>query len=91
MAGDTAWAGSLAQDLAKRYPLDSQMEALWLPPIRVQVARNKKNSPSALAALQPVSPIEFGQINFIASARTANIFSLQAGLIFTQRKSFRGM
>ena len=67
MAGDTARAESLAQDLAKRFPLDSQIQALWLPPIRGQVALNKKNPASALAALQPVSPIELGQIIFVAN------------------------
>ena len=67
LAGDTARAESLAQDLAKRYPLDSQIQALWLPPIRGQVALNKKNPAAALAALQPVSPIELGQISFVAN------------------------
>ena len=67
LAGDTMRAESLAQDLAKRYPLDSQIQALWLPPIRAQAALNKKNSASAVATLQPVSPIEFGQISFIAN------------------------
>ena len=34
MAGDTARAESLAQDLNKRFPLDTQMQSLWLPAIR---------------------------------------------------------
>jgi len=38
-----------------------------LPPIRSQVALNKKNPASALATLQSVSPIEFGQITFVAN------------------------
>jgi tetratricopeptide (TPR) repeat protein len=67
LASDTARAESIAQDLAKRYPLDSQIQALWLAPIRGQLALNKKNPPSALATLQPVSPIEFGQITFVAN------------------------
>jgi len=33
MAGDTAQAESLAQDLGKRFPVDTQMQALWLPAI----------------------------------------------------------
>src|ERR1019366_6799414 len=33
MAGDTARAESLAQDLGKRFPLDTQMQSLWLPAI----------------------------------------------------------
>jgi eukaryotic-like serine/threonine-protein kinase len=33
MAGDTARAESLAQDLGKRFPLDTQMHSLWLPAV----------------------------------------------------------
>jgi eukaryotic-like serine/threonine-protein kinase len=68
MAGDTARAESLAQDLGKRFPLDTQMQLLWLPAIQAQVALNgaKKNSASALTALQ-ASPIELGQIQFVTN------------------------
>ena len=65
MAGDTARADSLAQDLGKRFPLDTQMQSLWLPAIRAQSALDRKNPPAALAAVQAVSPIELGQINFL--------------------------
>jgi tetratricopeptide (TPR) repeat protein len=67
MAGDTARAESLAQDLNKRHPLDTQMQSLWLPAIQAQLALNRKNPASALTALQAASPIEFGQINFMAN------------------------
>jgi hypothetical protein len=40
MAGDTARAESLAQDLRKRFPLDTQMQSLWLPAIQAQLALN---------------------------------------------------
>ena len=59
LAGDAARAESLAQDLAKRYPLDTQMQALGLPAIQAQLALNKKNPASALTALQAASPVEF--------------------------------
>jgi eukaryotic-like serine/threonine-protein kinase len=36
MAGDTARAESLARDLGKRFPLDTQMQSLWLPAIQAQ-------------------------------------------------------
>jgi eukaryotic-like serine/threonine-protein kinase len=65
MAGDTARAESLAQDLAKRFPLDTQMQSLWLPAIQAQLGLDRKNPASALNALQAVSPIEFGQILFV--------------------------
>jgi serine/threonine protein kinase/tetratricopeptide (TPR) repeat protein len=65
MAGDTARAESLAQDLGKRFPLDTQMQSLWLPAIQAQLALDKKNPASALTALQAASPIELGQILFV--------------------------
>jgi eukaryotic-like serine/threonine-protein kinase len=67
MAGDTARAESLAQDLGKRYPLDTQMQSLWLPAIQAQLALDKKNPASALNALRAASPIELGQIQFVAN------------------------
>jgi serine/threonine protein kinase len=66
MAGDSAQAESLAKDLDKRYPLSTQMQSLWLPPIRAQVALNKKDPAGALKALEATtSPQEFGQIAFV--------------------------
>jgi tetratricopeptide (TPR) repeat protein len=65
MAGDSERADSLAQDLAKRFPLDTQMQSLWLPAIQAQLALDKKNPAVALNALQAVSPIELGQIAFV--------------------------
>jgi len=68
MAGDTARAESLAQDLGKLYPLDTQMQSLWLPAIQAQLALNEKNLAAALNALQVAStPIELGQIRFVAN------------------------
>jgi serine/threonine protein kinase/Tfp pilus assembly protein PilF len=64
MAGDTIRAESLAQDLGKRFPLDTQMQSLWLPAIKAQLALDRKNPASALNALQAASPIELGNIQF---------------------------
>jgi eukaryotic-like serine/threonine-protein kinase len=67
MAGDTARAESLAQDLGTHYPLDTQVQSLWLPAIHAQLALDRKNPASALTALQAASPIELGQIQFVAN------------------------
>ena len=64
MAGDTSRAESLAQDMGKRFPLDTQMQSLWLPAIQAQLALNRKNSADALSALQVSLPIELGNIPF---------------------------
>jgi eukaryotic-like serine/threonine-protein kinase len=65
MAGDTARAESMAQDLAKRFPLDTQMQSLWLPAIHAQLALNRKNPASALTALHAAVPVELGLIQFL--------------------------
>ena len=68
IAGDTARAQSLAQDLGKRFSLDTQMQSLWVPPIKAQLALNsdKKNPALALNALQAAST-ELGQITFLTN------------------------
>lgn len=65
LAGDTARADTLARDLEKRFPLDTQMQAIWLPAIRGQLALDRKNPASALTALQSQSIVESGQNFFL--------------------------
>ena len=68
MANDNARAESLEQDLNKRFPLDTQMQSLWLPAIRAQLAVNRKNPPGALNNLQSANgAIELGQITFVTN------------------------
>jgi serine/threonine protein kinase/tetratricopeptide (TPR) repeat protein len=65
MAGDAAQAESLAADLKQRYPLDTQVQALWLPTIEAQLLLNKKKSTDAISVLQSAaSPMELGTIQF---------------------------
>jgi serine/threonine protein kinase/Flp pilus assembly protein TadD len=67
MVGDTARAKALAQDLGKRFPMDTQMKSLWLPAIRAQSALERKNPAGALNALEATSStsIELGAIGFV--------------------------
>jgi eukaryotic-like serine/threonine-protein kinase len=67
MAGDTARAESLAQDLTKRFPLDTQVQSLWLPAIQAQLALAKDSPAAALSVPQAASPMELGQITFVSS------------------------
>ena len=64
MAGGTARAESMARDLSARYPLDTQMQSLWLPAINAQLALDEKDPAAALNALQAASSVELGQITF---------------------------
>jgi eukaryotic-like serine/threonine-protein kinase len=69
LAGDGAQAETLAGDLAQRFPLDTQMQSLWLPAIQAQLALNRNDPASALKALQVLStPLEFGLVAFSANA-----------------------
>ena len=63
--GDTARAKALAEDLEKRFPLDTQIQSLWLPAIDAKLALDGKEPSLALNALQAASSVEFGQIMFI--------------------------
>jgi DNA-binding winged helix-turn-helix (wHTH) protein/tetratricopeptide (TPR) repeat protein len=64
MAGDRSRAESLAQEMNKRFPLDTQMQSLWLPAIRTQLAITGKNPGYILNDPQSVSPIEYGGMLF---------------------------
>jgi eukaryotic-like serine/threonine-protein kinase len=52
IGGDTARAETLAQDLGKRFPLNTQMQSLWLPAIQAQLALDRKSPALALNTLQ---------------------------------------
>jgi eukaryotic-like serine/threonine-protein kinase len=65
MAGDAPRAEELAAELEKRFPLDSQIQGLWLPAIRGTLALNRKDPQGALNLLQTSSPIELGSIPFV--------------------------
>ncbi len=67
MVRDVTRAEELAQALNKAYPLDTQMQSLWLPAIRAQLALHRSNPTLALNTLQAATVIEFGQIPFVAN------------------------
>jgi len=67
MADDSARADSLAQDLHKRFPLDTQMQSLWLSAIQAQLALNRKNPALALDSLKAGSTGDLGEILFVAN------------------------
>jgi len=57
----------MAQDLSKKFPLNTQIQSLWLPAIHAQVALDRKDPAAALNALQAASPLELGGILFTAN------------------------
>ena len=75
LAGDGARAESLAQDLGRRFPLDTQMHSLWLPAIQAQLALNHNDPALALKNLQvALPPIEFGVLAFAANLSASCLY-----------------
>ena len=64
MVGDSARAESMALELNKRFPLDTQMQNVWQPTIRAQLALNRNNPAAAIETLQVALPLEMGQISW---------------------------
>ena len=64
LSGDTARAEPLAKDLSARFPLDTQMQSLWLPIINAQFALNKKDAQAAVDFIQPAKSMELALIPF---------------------------
>lgn len=60
ISGDTLRARAMADELNKRYPLDTQMQSLRLPAIHAQLALNQKKPMEAIEQLQrALPPIEY--------------------------------
>ena len=65
MGGDAARANTLAEELNRQFPADTQIQSLWLPAIRAQMALERKNSSAAIDELRAALPaIEYGQIQY---------------------------
>jgi tetratricopeptide (TPR) repeat protein len=65
LSGDVSQASTIADELNKQYPANTQMQSLWLPAIRGQIALERRDPRAAIDDLKPaLPPIEFGQFSF---------------------------
>ena len=67
LAGDRARALSFEQDLDKRFPLDTQVQMVWLPTIRAQLALLSGEPERAVSHLQKAVPVQLGSTTFSTS------------------------
>jgi eukaryotic-like serine/threonine-protein kinase len=67
MVGDTTKAESLTRDLNARFPSDSQLQAVMLPPVNAQLALDRKDPHGAIDALQPAIPMDLSQIGYLGN------------------------
>jgi serine/threonine protein kinase/tetratricopeptide (TPR) repeat protein len=68
-AGDAARAQAIADDLNRRFPVNTVVQAVWLPAIRAQVESTRGNAAKAVELLQSATPYELGEgigsLNFV--------------------------
>ena len=62
IAGETARAESLAQELGKRFPLHTLMQSVELPAIQAQLALDRNDPAASVTALRTAIPIELGAV-----------------------------
>ncbi len=61
LSGDLRQAEALADDLAKRFPQDTLVNAVSLPLVRATMEIQQGNAPKAIELLQPATPYELGR------------------------------
>jgi tetratricopeptide (TPR) repeat protein/class 3 adenylate cyclase len=63
LAGDSADATRLIDDLTKRFPQNTVVQTRYLPMARSALALNSGNAEAAIEALSPAGPYELGHTN----------------------------
>ena len=77
LAGETAHAQSLADDLAKRFPQDTVVQSIWLPTIRAQIETGRKNPVRSIELLKAATPYELGMLS--GSAPNSCLYPVYVG------------
>jgi eukaryotic-like serine/threonine-protein kinase len=67
LAGDNTRATALAQDLNRRFPLDTQIQSLWLPTIQAQLALDRGDASGALNRLHAAASMDLASIQFVTN------------------------
>jgi tetratricopeptide (TPR) repeat protein len=62
LAGDTAKANAIADEVAKLFPLHTFINSVFLPTIRAQIEIERGNPSKAIELLRAASPYEFGTL-----------------------------
>jgi tetratricopeptide (TPR) repeat protein len=80
--GDASRAKTLAEELAKSYPTNTNLKVYWLPTINAAIELNKGKSSQALEYLEAAAPYELGQagtsINYLYPAYVRGLAYLRA-------------
>jgi len=77
MTRDHSRAEEIVRTLSHNFPADTQVQSLWLPTIRAQLALNRNDASAALENLQAASTIELGLVPFINNLSCLNSIYLR--------------
>jgi serine/threonine protein kinase/Flp pilus assembly protein TadD len=68
-SGDASRTQAIADDLNRRFPVNTVVQAVWLPAIRAQLESSRGNAAKAVDLLQSATPYELGEgigsLNFV--------------------------
>jgi serine/threonine protein kinase/predicted Zn-dependent protease len=64
LAGDVTRAQGLADDLAKRFPEDNEVQFNYLPTLRAQLALSHNHASKAIEILRAAAPYELGNVGY---------------------------
>jgi tetratricopeptide (TPR) repeat protein/predicted Ser/Thr protein kinase len=67
LAAETARAQVVERELARRFPLDTQMQLYWLPTIRAQISLKRGDNARAIESLSSVAPYDLVNTIFTQS------------------------
>jgi serine/threonine protein kinase/Tfp pilus assembly protein PilF len=70
-AGDDGRAQALTDDLGKRFPEDTIVQANYLPSLRAKLAASRGNTSGAIESLRAAMPYELGQTTYSTYGWTA--------------------
>jgi eukaryotic-like serine/threonine-protein kinase len=68
LSGDAERAEKLGKNLSAKFPMDTQMQSLWLPTVAAQVALDKHDPNAALNLLLSVKTMDLALIPFSANS-----------------------
>lgn len=66
LAGDDGQAQSLSDELAKRFPLDTIVQSVWLPAVRAQIETNRNHAARSIELLRSAAPYDLGMLRSTA-------------------------
>jgi eukaryotic-like serine/threonine-protein kinase len=68
LAADAVRAQKLADDLTRRFPVDTIVQSVWLPTIRAQIEKVRKNAVRSIDLLESATAYELGQLSSVPNS-----------------------